>query len=291
MTQILTQSGGKYFAIPHLRPYVPSGIEKIVSPFFGAGHLELDCESKGIQVYGSDIYRSLINFFEQVMSDPNRVADLVEWYAPLIDRDFYHRVANCLDHVESLGDQAAWFSIVNHCSYGAMGADGGYSEDRHNKFRRSLPTYCRALRDFKAPNLIIDCCDFELALKRHPYIFAFLDPPYDLPPGVNLYGLRGRNFDHEKLSSILCKRESEWMLCYHQTKRILNLYKDYRIVDLKGKWWYRAKSKYSAEILIVSNGLELPDGVKLISPGRTTITFSNPAVFSRQNSKEEVSNG
>ena len=80
------------------------------------------------------------------------------------------------------------------------------------------------------------------------------------------------------------------MLCYHQTERILSLYKDYRIVDLRGKWWYRAKSKYSAEILIVSDGLELPDGVKLISPGRTTITFSNPAVFSGQNSKEEVSN-
>jgi hypothetical protein len=41
----------------------------------------------------SDIYKAIINSGEQAMKDPNRVADLVEWYAPIMKRIFYGRVA------------------------------------------------------------------------------------------------------------------------------------------------------------------------------------------------------
>jgi site-specific DNA-adenine methylase len=275
MPEILTYSGGKYFAIPHLLPFVPPGTTHMVSSFLGAGHFELHLEAKGVRVYGSDIYKALISCWHQVMKDPNRVADLVEWYVPLIDRDFYYRVAACLEHISPLEDQAAWFLIVNRCSYAAMGADGGYSHARHRDFLERLPGFMKAIREFKTTNFFIDCCDFEESLKRHPNTFAYLDPPYDLASGFTLYGLRGRNFPHSRLAEILSKRESEWMLSYHKTDRILNLYKHFRIVDLSGLWWYRMKSKNSHEILIVSDGLELPDSVRLINPISTT-KFSIP---------------
>ena len=275
MPEILTYSGGKYFAIPHLLPFVPPGTTQMVSSFLGAAHFELYLEARGIQVHGSDIYKALINFLEQVMRDPCRVADLAEWYLPLMNRDFYHRVAACLDHIKPLEDQAAWFLIVNRCSYAAMGADGGYSHARHEDFVKGLPGFMKAIREFKVTNFFIDCCDFEVALRRHPHMFAFLDPPYDLASGYTLYGPRGKGFSHDRLARLLHQRQSEWMLCYHKTDRILNLYQDFRIVDLKGLWWYRMKSKNNHEILIVSDGLELPDGVKLINPVRST-TYSIP---------------
>ena len=286
MPEILSYSGGKYYAIRHLLPFVPPGATHIVSPFLGGAHFEIHLVAKGFHVYGSDIYKALINFLEQVMKDPNRVADLAEWYLPLIDRDFYYRVARCLDHIKPLEDQAAWFLIVNRCSYSAMGADGGYSHSRCQKFVRGLPSVMKSLREFKITNFFIDCCDFEVALKRHPYMFAFLDPPYDLASGLTLYGLRGSNFRHKRLSGVLHERESEWILCYHKTDRILNLYKGFRVVDLKGKWSYRMKSKNNHEILIVSDGIELPDGVKLIHTGSRTKFFIPNTCFVKPSQTE-----
>ena len=80
MPEIITYAGGKYYAIPYLSPFVPAGTQEMVAPTIGGMHFELHCEAKGIRVFGSDIYKTLINFWEQVIKNPNRVADLVEWH-------------------------------------------------------------------------------------------------------------------------------------------------------------------------------------------------------------------
>ena len=78
MKSPLRYPGGKSRAVKHILPHFPEDVERVCSPFFGGGSVELALASKGVQVFGYDKMKQLVWFWQALCGDNNRLADEVE---------------------------------------------------------------------------------------------------------------------------------------------------------------------------------------------------------------------
>jgi site-specific DNA-adenine methylase len=255
--------GGKFYANV-IDGLIPSHWTELVSPFLGGGHLEQKLALRVVRVFGSDINGDLVNTWQQVLSRPDRVADSVARYAPLVrNRERFWDLKRVVGYVPDKAINAAAFLVTNKMSFnGLHGASGGFSRSKHDKFMRGLGDYVERVRQYRCPNLSVEHMDYRVALTKRAHVPAYVDPPYDLPGGNELYGDEGRNFCHEELAELLTERHSPWILSYNKSDRILDLYEGYSIVDLSGKWVHQScgAKNDSSEIVIVSHDIVVPEG-------------------------------
>ena len=246
---------------------IPFHWTELTSPFLGGAHLEQRFANRGLRVFGSDINGPLVNTLQQVLSNPDRVADLISRYAPLVrNRERFWDLKRVVGHIPDKAIDAASFLITNKMSFNGMhGSSGGFSKSKHDKLMRALDQFVERVRQFRCPNLSVEHLDFREALARRPYVPAYIDPPYDLPDGNELYGDEGRWFCHEELAAILRKRNSPWILSYNKSDRILDLYEGYTIADLSGAWVHQScgSKNDSSEIVVVSHDIVIPEGFGL----------------------------
>ena len=73
MKTVLRYAGGKSRAIKKITPFVEP-YDTIVSPFIGGGSLEVHWASEGKKVIGADTFGMLINFWEQLLNNPEQLA-------------------------------------------------------------------------------------------------------------------------------------------------------------------------------------------------------------------------
>ncbi len=237
----LRYPGGKSFAVDKIREYIPPGTKSLVSPFLGGGSVELSCAADGIEVYSSDAFEALINFWKHAQESPVLLSERVRVYHPLSKNKFYSLQKGFYD-IENELERAAVFFVLNRSSFSGTTLSGGMSPEHPRFTESSIDT----LRDFRTSNLSVQCCDYTDTLRQHPSEFAYLDPPY--ANGEKLYGNRGdmHDFDHERLHSILSERDG-WVLSYNDDPTIRSMYDSYRIEA--PEWSYGTKSK---EILILN---------------------------------------
>jgi len=269
----LRYPGGKSRAVKHILPHIPEDIERLCSPFFGGGSLELAIAARGTEVRGYDKMKQLVWFWQALCGDNNKLADEVE---SLRDRyrirtgetvvgcskDLFHRCREDLktDSFMFSYERAAKYYAINRASFSGATFSGGWSE--RASYARFTDSSIQRLRDFQAENFRVDYADFEDAMDYHPKAFLYLDPPYMLPATQNaLYGTNGdlhRSFDHEKLYSLLTKRKG-WVMSYNKCDTIEKMYEGYEIID--ADWAYGMKNQAtkkttkkmgsSSEILII----------------------------------------
>ncbi len=249
---VLRYPGGKTRAVPVLEQYLPSDLQEMVSPFFGGGSFEFACASRGIRVFGSDIFQPLVNFWSYLFDDADVLADRVNAHHPLTHSKFYSLQKRFMSLKDPL-ERAAVFFVLNRSSYSGTTLSGGMSPS-HPRFTKSA---IRRLRKFYAPGVSIEHMDFEEAFDNYPDAYMYLDPPYLINQA--LYGHRGNThngFDHERLCELLHKRKSGWMLSYNDSSQIREMYSNFRIEV--PKWSYgmaNVKSnhvKRSSELLILA---------------------------------------
>ena len=58
----LRYPGGKSRAVLMILPHIPQDTDKVCSPFFGGGSVELALMARGVSVSGSDIFSPLVDF-------------------------------------------------------------------------------------------------------------------------------------------------------------------------------------------------------------------------------------
>jgi DNA adenine methylase len=246
----LRYPGGKNRAIKAIYPCIPENETKLCSPFLGGASIELACTPK-MQVYGYDVFSPLVDFWQALMDDSDKLADKVEKYYPLSRTKFYNLQKRYIN-LESKLERAAAFYVLNRCSYSGTTLSGGMSPG-HPRFTESS---IERLRNFKASNFNVDCLDFREAIPKHNDAFLYLDPPYI--NGHALYGIKGdthKGFDHQALADILNDRD-KWILSYNDCNTIRDLYSDYTILSVD--WIYgMSKDKQSNEILVLSKDLEI----------------------------------
>jgi DNA adenine methylase len=260
---LIKYAGGKTFALDHILPYFEN-YDEVFSPFFGGGSVELNLAAMGKRVYGCDIFRQLVTFWNMAINQPVLMYMLIktEW-------DYFHN--------ESISDNekrdrfymlkeickmtginelmlAMDFFVVNRLSFSGLTLMGGFSKASIKScFSVNI---LERLRNFKVNNLTVECMNFYDSFERYGDRAIYADPPYMI--NSYLYGEDGsshRNFDHVGLRDLLIQRD-HWVLSYNNCQKIRNLYRGYRMIEPKWRYCMNASGK-SNELLIFGHGIEI----------------------------------
>jgi len=246
---LLRYPGGKSRAIKYLKEYIPKDTKEICSPFFGGGAFELYLAKQGIKVYGYDSFRPLVEFWKNVLNNPDQLIDEIYKYYPL-DKDIFYQLQQKILNANSSIEVAAMFFVLNRSSYSGLTLSGGMSPN-HPRFTINS---IEKIRGFKMNNLIVECMDFKDSIRLHRDKFLYCDPPYYIESN-NLYGVKGdkhKRFNHLELFEVL-KNHNNWMLSYNNHEYIRELYKDYKQIQLD--WSYgtsRNNSSKPKELLVLN---------------------------------------
>ena len=246
---LLRYPGGKTRATALISKYFPKDLTAMCSPFFGGGSIELYMAAKGVQVYGYDIFKPLVEFWQCVANNREQLADKAAAYFPLSKEAFYY-LQKEQTGFETKIERAAVYYVLNRSSFSGATLSGGMSPG-HPRFTLSA---IQRLRVFYNPNFIVKKSDFKAAIAQHANTFLYLDPPYLI--SSTLYGKKGdahKGFDHEALCEILKKR-NYWILSYNDCEAIRTMYKDYIIISPLWKYGMSI-DKTSKEVLIFSKDL------------------------------------
>ena len=263
MKSPLRYPGGKSRAVKYILPHIPEDVERVCSPFFGGGSVELAIADRGTEVRGYDKMKQLVWFWQALRADNNKLADEVqnlrEQYqirtgdtAIGCSKESFHQYREDLKTESFMFsyERAAKYYAINRASFSGATFSGGWSE--RASYARFTDSSVQRLRDFETKNFRVDYADFGDAFDYHPKAFLSLDPPYMLEGSQNsLYGIDGNlhnAFDHERLHRLLTKRTG-WLMSYNDCEAIREMYDGYEIIE--AEWAYGMnKSKESSEILI-----------------------------------------
>lgn len=246
---LLRYPGGKTRAIDVITPYFPKDLKELCSPFFGGGSIELFMAAQGVKVYGYDIFKPLVEFWQMVIRKPSELADAVNKHFPLAKDDFY-KLQEAQHTLSTKLERAAAFYVLNRSSFSGSTLSGGMSPD-HPRFNE---TSIERVRKFSNTNFSVERKDFVESLAAHKDTFKYLDPPYLIKQ--KLYGKDGsthKDFDHDGLKDILLK-QSNWIMSYNDSEEIRKMYDGFKIIVPEWKYGM-SKNKSSKEVLIFSKDL------------------------------------
>lgn len=203
-------AGGKSLGVGHIVEKIPSGIKRLVSPFFGGGSVEIAVEKfLDIEVIGYDIFDVLVNYWKHQIHHAENLYDVLKKFSPnfetyekvknrledhwdLTTKNFEDwsrgakktkRYKNAIDLVaewkkkETLNDLdlAAHYFFNFNLSYGPGFL--GWSSDiylNETKYKKML----RSVKYFRAKKLNVFCSDFQDVIRLHSNDFLYCDPPY-----------------------------------------------------------------------------------------------------------------
>ena len=248
--------GGKRLAIKKIVPFFPTSTKEIVSPFIGGASIELYCTQRGIRVYGYDLFKPLVDFWQALLLDSELlIEEILKWY-PINQEKFTYLLNHSLDF-ETTASRGAAYYVLNKTSF------SGFAYNRKNcvntrKQRLNLSSINK-LRNYKLSRLSVNEMSWSESLVIHKDILAYCDPPYyfrDLSRAT-LYGFNGqlhRQFDHEGLAQTLKSRD-KWVLSYNNVPEIRDLYNDFEQVPLSWKYSLSSTRYEGAELLIMSKDI------------------------------------
>jgi DNA adenine methylase len=235
-------------------------IDEIISPFFGGGSFEFYLQNKyEISIVANDKFTPLYHFWRQIKEDKHTLVENLKKSMPVSKEVFIDCRKKIRDalmdaSIENATNIAAYYFILNRCSFSGSTLSGGFSKEASEKrFTYSSIAKIEALNlsnidfyneDFET--FILKTCTTSKAL-------LFLDPPYYLLNINKLYGINGdmhENFDHIRLFEVL-KKKDNWIITYNRCDYIIDLYKDYIILDVQWSYGMNATKK-SSEIVILS---------------------------------------
>ncbi len=252
---LLRWPGGKAFGGKKILPHFKiANLKRLVSPFLGGGAMEITLARCGVEVIGCDADELLVNFWQQVLSDPQAVAEQISPHYPQTVDTYYpirNRLREAPEAIEPT-ERAALYFVANRCSFSGLTMSGGGSPG----YPRFTPSCIKRIEGFQAPMLQVKHADFKVSIPQSPDDWMYLDPPYAIDnPG--LYGKNGnlhKEFDHGALREMLVGRD-KWIMSYNDSEYIRKLYQGLRFESVK--WSYHMKAgqdanRKSSEVLIFS---------------------------------------
>jgi len=239
----LRYAGGKSWAVGYVIENLPEGINKLVSPFFGGGSIEIAVAKElGIEVIGFEIFDILVNYWEVQIEKPNDLYQELVKLEP--DKQTYNWVKQKLkEHWEakiklSSLELASYYYFNHNLSYGP-GFLGWMSSVYANKemYNRLL----ERVKNFNVKNIKVECANFEETIPKFKNDFLYCDPPYYLGEDSTLFRglypqrnfpIHHNNFNHKLLKELLLNHKGSFILSYNDSPTIRNWYKDFLIIEL-----------------------------------------------------------
>jgi DNA adenine methylase len=244
----LRYAGGKSLAVGLVVELLPDNIDKLVSPFFGGGSVEIACSSQlGLKVIGYDIFDLLVNYWVNQINNPIILSEELAKFSPTKDNFKLvketlrkHWKGECL--IDDKVSLAAHYYFNHNTSYGPhfLGSPSSVylQEKRYNNLIEKV-------KNFNAGNIKVECDSFENTIKKHKKDFLYCDPPYYLggesKTFVGMYPHRNfpihhKGFKHEILCELLKKHKGGFILSYNDCPEIREMYKDFEMYS--PEWQY-----------------------------------------------------
>lgn len=223
----------------------------IVSPFFGGGSFEFYIQNKyGLDIIANDKFGPLYTFWHNAKHNNEMLCNAITALRPANKEQFID-YRNGIMSVDDSLTCAAWYFVINRCSFSGATLSGGFSKQAAEK--RFTESSIDRIKDLNLTRSEFHNEDFTTFLtKKYENSLLFLDPPYYLQKASKLYGKNGdmhESFDHEGLFKALDNTRN-WVLCYNDCSYIRKLYTKYTIIAVD--WSYGMnKTKKSSEILIL----------------------------------------
>ena len=244
----LRYAGGKSLAVGHVVEQLPNGLERLVSPFFGGGSVEIACvQGLGMKIQGYDVFDILVNYWNIQLKDPERLAMRIRQWEPT--KEVYTKVKRQLKKhwdgtkmVEDKEELAALYWFNHNLSYGP-GFLGWMSKIYENKARADR--LIDKVATFRCPGLSVEHASFERAIPQHQGDFLYCDPPYYLDGDSKMFRgiypqrnfpVHHNGFNHERLRDLLREHQGGFVLSYNDCETIRDWYAGCRIVEVA--WQY-----------------------------------------------------
>ena len=247
VTSPIRYAGGKSLAVGHVIELLPDNIQRVVSPFFGGGSIEIAISKYlGLEVIGYDIFDILVNYWKYQIENPEILYEKLKELEP--NKETFERIRLILNEVWKKNIKldpltlAVDFVYNFNLSYGP--GFMGWASDiylNQNRYEKMI----EKIRDFKPGNLKVECADFQEVIKKHPNDFLYCDPPYYLGEGSKMfrgiYPMRNipvhhNGFKHDVLRDLLKEHKGGFILSYNDCPTIREYYKDFK--QLFPKWQY-----------------------------------------------------
>jgi len=232
-------AGGKSLAVGYIVELLPDNIDKVVSPFFGGGSVEIAISKElGLEVLGYDIFDILTNYWNFQIKNPKWLAEQLKKIKP--NKETFEEIRLKLkDHwnkkIKLDKKTLAIYYLYNfNLSYGP--GFMGWSSDIYfddDKYKRMIDR----VEKFNPKNLKVECADFREVIKKHPNDFLYCDPPYyigkDSKMFKGIYPMRNipvhhKGFPHEELRDLLKNHKGGFILSYNNSPTIREYYKEFK---------------------------------------------------------------
>lgn len=232
-------AGGKSLAVGHVLELLPDNINKVVSPFFGGGSIEIALSKElGLEVIGYDIFNILCNYWKFQIEKPKLLYKKLVKLKP--NKTTFEKIRLILNDVWKKKVKldpltlAVYYVYNFNLSYGP--GFMGWSSDIYldeAKYKRMT----EKIRDFDPLNLKVECANFQDIMKKHQKDFLYLDPPYyigkDSKMFRGIYPMRNipvhhNGFPHEELRDLLKDHKGGFILSYNNCETIRKYYKDFQ---------------------------------------------------------------
>ena len=240
-------AGGKSLAVGLIIERIPNDVKRVVSPFLGGGSVEVAIANElDVPVIGYDIFDILTNYWQVQLKNPEALYKRLLEFKPT--REEFKRVKERMkkhwDGDKKLGkfDLAAHYYFNHNTSYGPhfLGWPSSVylQEERYQKMVEKV-------KNFRAPNLKVECAWFEKIREKHRDDFLSLAPPYyldgDSKTFVGLYPHRNfpihhKGFRHDLLRDLLLKHRGGFVLSYNNCLTIRQEYADFDRIE--PSWQY-----------------------------------------------------
>ena len=233
-----------------LSTYLPNDLKELASPFTGGSRIELMLAATGVNVYGSDYVKELVQFYKSFQEDASAVCHKASELCPLSKEDIIHYRETHFEGLSDIETAAIYWLMTKQSFMGlVLSQKTNYGQKYTNRLEPKSFVKEKWLnwqnKYFHIEHL--DCFD---AVKKHKNKFMYLDPPY--VGKEKCYGWYDNDeiLDHEKLAQALKEHNAPWILSYGDHELIRELYKDYEI--LVPEWFYYTTNKKSEELLILN---------------------------------------
>ena len=251
----LRYPGGKSRACTKMEQFFPdfSRYKEFREPYLARGSVALHISKMypQLSIWVNDLYEPLVNFWQTIQDDGENLQYMI-WSLknkyPDRDtaRELFLEAKEKINNEElSSRDRAAYFYIVNKCSFSGLTESSSFSaqaSESNFSYRgiEKISGYQKIIENWKITNL-----SYEDLLTDWEGAFIYLDPPYDIKD--NLYGKSGvihKKFDHDKFAEDCDKHTAHMMISYNSSQLIKDRFKNWSASEFDLTYTMRSVGEY-----------------------------------------------
>ena len=245
-----------------------------VEPFVGGGGLALSLLFEGMvrHVHLNDVDPAIAAFWRIVLDYNDALCELIN-ATPVTIREWHRQksiYANSTDDLE-LGFATLFLNRTNRSGIikgagviGGLNQTGNYLLDcRFNKADLIRKIKRIAKYRHRINFMQLDAVEFITGIERELPCrsLIFGDPPY-FGKGARLYTSFYKPGDHAVLADVMMKIRAPWIMTYDNCPEIAGIYRFRRQFEFHMHYSVQTR-RFGSELLVVSNGLELPGSLGL----------------------------